>query len=157
MSRCCHNSPLELIPGLLPGGPPHARLAAACSRRCPIEYPIARYQSHWNPTLNSRSGLPGFRTAPHDTGRQRKAVLIRDERDMRPCFDNAQDFRARISKIHKGYWPAMKIADVGVPYDENAQRRDGAPVYKLVCNVLMSRAEFKSRIKFPSAAQRRDN
>jgi len=51
----------------------------------------------------------------------------------------------------------MKIADVGVPYDENAQRRDGAPVHKLVCNVLMSRAEFKSRIKFLGAVRRRDN
>ncbi|MGA2566589.1 MAG: hypothetical protein ABSF41_07155 [Pseudolabrys sp.] len=107
--------------------------------------------------MNSKSGLPGFRTVPHNTGRQRKAVLIRDERETRPCFDDAQDFQARISKIHKRYRPAMKIADVGVPYDENAQRRDGVPVHKLVCNVLMSRAEFKSRIKFPSAARRRDN
>ena len=95
--------------------------------------------------------------AVHGADGQSTAILIRDEREARPCSDNAQDFRACISKIHKRYRPAMKIADVGVPYDENAQRRDGVPVHKLVCNVLMSRAEFKSRIKFPSAARRRDN
>jgi hypothetical protein len=36
-----------------------------------------------------------------DANRQTKAVLIRDERETRPCFDDARDFRARFSKIHK--------------------------------------------------------
>jgi hypothetical protein len=58
--------------------------------------------------------------AAFDANRQKTAILICDERGARPCFDNAQDFRARSSKIHMRYRPAMKIADVRVPYDENA-------------------------------------
>ena len=87
---------------------------------------------------------PPFRTPAHDACRQTWAVLIRDERGARPCFDNAQDFRARSSKIHKRYRLAKKIADVCVPYDKNMSHSDGAPVHKLVGNVLMSRAESKT-------------
>ena len=36
-----------------------------------------------------------------DANRQSNAVLIRDERDARPFPDDARDFRARFSKIHK--------------------------------------------------------
>src|ERR1019366_949012 len=36
-----------------------------------------------------------------DANRQTKAVLIRDERETRPCFDDPRDFRTRFLKIHK--------------------------------------------------------
>ena len=48
----------------------------------------------FRPVVIVTSALP-------DANRQTNAVLIRDEREMRPCFDDAQDFRARFSKIHK--------------------------------------------------------
>jgi hypothetical protein len=35
-----------------------------------------------------------FRTAICAASRQTKAVLIRDEREARPCFEVARDFRA---------------------------------------------------------------
>jgi hypothetical protein len=39
--------------------------------------------------------------ATFEASRQTKAILIRDERDARPFPDDARDFRARFSKIHK--------------------------------------------------------
>jgi hypothetical protein len=56
------------------------------------------------------------------------------------------DFRTHGSKIHKRDRPAMEITDVRVPYDQNARRQRMLPVHKLVCNVLMQRTEFRSRI-----------
>jgi hypothetical protein len=109
-------SPSRLLSGLLPGRLLQARLAVIRLRGCRI----VRCKSHLTRTLNSNSGLPTFRTAAFDASRQISAVLIYDERGARPCFDNAQDFRARSSKIHMRYRPAMKIADVRVPHDENA-------------------------------------
>jgi hypothetical protein len=81
-----------------------------------------------------------------DANRQTKAVLIRDEREMRPCFDDARDFRTRFLKIHKRERPAMGFTDIRVSHDKNARQRDGVPVHKVDCNVLMSRAEFRSRV-----------
>ena len=89
-----------------------------------------------------------------DANRQTKAVLIRNEREARPYFDDARDFRARFSKIHKRYRLAMGFTDIRVSYDKNAHQCDGVPVHKVDCNVLMSRAESRSRNKISSAARR---
>jgi hypothetical protein len=86
-------------------------------------------------------------------GRQTKAVLIRDEREARPCFEVARDFRALDLKKHKHYRPAMKIANVRMPHDEIAPRRDCRPVHNLVLKVLMSRRELRSEIFYLHAAR----
>lgn len=84
----------------------------------------------------------------HEPNRQIKPTLIRDERDARPFFDNAQDFRARDAKIHKRYRLAIGIADVGVPYGETAHRQSRRPMHKMVCKVLIERVEFRSYVFF---------
>jgi hypothetical protein len=40
----------------------------------------------------------------------------------------------------------MRFTDIRVSHDKNARRRDGVPVHKLVCNVLMRRVEFQNRV-----------
>lgn len=76
---------------------------------------------------------------PHAVSRQTKAVLIHDEREAKPCFEVARDLRALDLKEHKHFRLATKIADVAMPHDEIARRRDRRPVHNLVLNVLMSR------------------
>jgi hypothetical protein len=88
------------------------------------------------------------RTGVHEVIRQTKAILIRDEREPKPFFDNARDFRARISKIHKRSPLATGIADVRVSHDEIARPRGARPVHKLVSNALIRRAELQRRFRF---------
>ena len=51
--------------------------------------------------LSGFSSVVFVTSALLDANRQTKAVLIRDERETRPYFDDARDFRTRFSKIHK--------------------------------------------------------
>jgi hypothetical protein len=76
-----------------------------------------------------------------------------DECEAKPFTDDARGFRARFSKIHKRYRPAMEFTDKRVSLVENASRRGDRPVHNLVCNVLMCRMEFRTR-KYLSGAPR---
>jgi hypothetical protein len=51
------------------------------------------------------------------------------------------------------YRPAMEIADVRMPHDEIAPRRNCRPVHNFVGKVLMSRRELRSEIFYSDAAR----
>jgi len=75
---------------------------------------------------------------------KRQLFSSTDECEAKPFTDDAQDFRARVSKIHKRYRLAMGFKNKRAAYDENAQRQGDRPVHKLVCNALMRRTEFQN-------------
>ena len=74
----------------------HPMVLPLPTQTCPAAVIIAPQNcfTDFRPVAFVTSALP-------DANRQTNAVLIRDEREMNPCFDDAQDFRARFSKIHK--------------------------------------------------------
>jgi hypothetical protein len=103
-----------------------------------------------------REACPGFERPNFDAKWQNTAVLIRDEREARPCFDDARDFRARFLKIHKRYRLAIRFAVVRVSHEKKSYRHGDPSVHKLVCKALMSRGEFRSRNCISGAARRQN-
>jgi hypothetical protein len=116
---------------------------------------VSLASSAWLSTLWNPLGLTWIiRAATIKSGRnssfhrQTKHILIRDERDARALSDNAQDLRARFSKIHKRYYRTTGFPPKRLSTNENARRQNRPPVHKIVCKVLIVRVEFRSCVYF---------
>jgi hypothetical protein len=95
-SRCCHIYPLKLLFRFSPGGLPRVRLAAVRASLRMIEIQRAR--------ANFTCGFERPKLMP--SGKQWQFSST-DECEAKPFTDDARDFRARNSQIHKRYPLAM--------------------------------------------------